>query len=481
MAYKQSSPVDIDNLRLDGNTISTLDTNGNLSLEPNGTGAVVAPSNNLYVGNAAPSNPYNIAIEVSSAGAIGESIQNTSVGATAAATLQIIVEPATADPYTLYNVNGAATFSAGIDNSDSDQFKITTGSSPSAGTTAINITTAGVVTLPGGALDVPSGGTGATSLTDHAVLIGSGTAAITAVGPVAATGALLASNGVGSDPGFTTATYPLTTTVSEILYSSATNTVTGLATANRGVLTTGATGVPAITALATDGQLIIGSTAGAPAAASLTAGTNITITPGSNSITINATGSGDVSGPGSSTDRAIATWNGTGGTDLFNNSTITISANGEMVNTAQPAFLAYLNANDLNVTGNNTTYTLGTNTALTEVYDQNSDFNTNGTFTAPVTGKYNLTGSMEMVPSSMASASTYSLTIATSNRNYRSASQNSTSSEPFKNNKLNALADMDSADTAVLNVNATGIGADTADIAGNASLLISFFCGNLTC
>src|SRR5574338_316360 len=141
---------------------------------------------------------------------------------------------------------------------------------------------------------VVEGGTGAQTLTDHGVLIGSGTAAITPVGPVASTGALLASNGVGSDPGFTTATYPLTTTVSEILYSSATNTVTGLATANRAVLTTGATGVPVLTALATDGQVIIGSTAGAPAAATLTAGTGITITNGSNSISIAAMGTGSL-------------------------------------------------------------------------------------------------------------------------------------------------------------------------------------------
>jgi len=42
----------------------------------------------------------------------------------------------------------------------------------------------------------------------------------------------------------------------------------------------------------TDGQVIIGSTAGSPAWASLTAGAGISITPGSNSITIAATGGG---------------------------------------------------------------------------------------------------------------------------------------------------------------------------------------------
>ena len=157
-----------------------------------------------------------------------------------------------------------------------------------------------------GTVVVAGGGTGATTLTG--VLTGNGTSAVTAnaitqyavviggaANAVASTavgsaGQVLQSSGAGVNPAYSTATYPLTTTVSQILYSSATNTVTGLATANRAVVTTTSTGVPVVTALATDGQLIIGSTAGAPAAATLTAGTGISITNGSNAITINSTG-----------------------------------------------------------------------------------------------------------------------------------------------------------------------------------------------
>lgn len=54
------------------------------------------------------------------------------------------------------------------------------------------------------------------------------------------------------------------------------------------VRATGTGGFSGITL--TDGQLIIGSTAGAPAAATLTAGSNITITNAANSITIASTG-----------------------------------------------------------------------------------------------------------------------------------------------------------------------------------------------
>lgn len=110
-----------------------------------------------------------------------------------------------------------------------------------------------------------------TGLTNHAVLIGAGTATITKVGPVASTGAVLMSNGVSSDPGFSTATYPAiatgtgtllradgtnwvattstypnTNAVSTLLYASAANVMSALATANGGVLTTDASGVPSI-------------------------------------------------------------------------------------------------------------------------------------------------------------------------------------------------------------------------------------------
>lgn len=69
---------------------------------------------------------------------------------------------------------------------------------------------------------------------------------------------------------------------------SAQFTLSTLATHNA-ALSTNATGV--ITAIAlTDGQLLIGSSAGAPLAGSLTASTGITITNGHNSITIGSNG-----------------------------------------------------------------------------------------------------------------------------------------------------------------------------------------------
>lgn len=130
-----------------------------------------------------------------------------------------------------------------------------------------------------------------TGLTNHAVLVGAGTTTITKIAATANTGAILQNNS-GADPSYSTATYPSTTTINQILYSSATNVVSGLATANNAVLTTGTTGIPVITALSANGQLIIGSGSGAPIAATLTPGTGISITNAANSITIAVTGSG---------------------------------------------------------------------------------------------------------------------------------------------------------------------------------------------
>jgi hypothetical protein len=74
----------------------------------------------------------------------------------------------------------------------------------------------------------------------------------------------------------------------------------------------------------TDGQLLIGNSSGNTLTkATLTQGTGITITNGNGSITIAATG-GDVVGPASATDNAIARFDGTTG-KLIQNSAVTVA------------------------------------------------------------------------------------------------------------------------------------------------------------
>jgi len=153
---------------------------------------------------------------------------------------------------------------------------------------ALTLAGSGSITTSGSGATVT---TALTGLTNHALLVGAGTSTITKVGPSATSGQILQSAGSSADPAYSTATYPSTTTINQLLYSSSNNVVAGLTAANQSVLTSTTAGVPAWVSMATDGKVLIGSTAGNPAAATLTAGTGISITNGSNSITIAANGS----------------------------------------------------------------------------------------------------------------------------------------------------------------------------------------------
>lgn len=143
-----------------------------------------------------------------------------------------------------------------------------------------------------GQLSLARGGTNANLTASNGGIFYS-TATAGAILSGTATAGQLLTSGASTTPAWTTSTYPATNAVSTLLYASSANVMGALATANSAVLTTSATGVPVMTALATDGQLIIGSTAGAPAAATLSAGAGISITNAGNSITIAATESGE--------------------------------------------------------------------------------------------------------------------------------------------------------------------------------------------
>jgi hypothetical protein len=65
--------------------------------------------------------------------------------------------------------------------------------------------------------------------------------------PTGAVGTVLQGKGIGTASFYSSATYPSSTTANQILFSSATNTIGGISTANSGVLTTNGSGVPSIT------------------------------------------------------------------------------------------------------------------------------------------------------------------------------------------------------------------------------------------
>jgi hypothetical protein len=160
---------------------------------------------------------------------------------------------------------------------------------------------------------------------------------------------------------------------------------------------------------------------------------------------------------------------------------IRASTAGEINYPLQPAFLA-VNASTLNnKTGSGGVYTLGTD-ALTEIYDQNADFNTNGTFTAPVSGVYDLQLAVLCSGITIA-ATTIDIRIQTSNRQYLTQNASTTIANGAGNAGLVlcALADMDAADTSIFTVIVSGEAGATVDIYGSTSFPGTYICGNLVC
>lgn len=150
---------------------------------------------------------------------------------------------------------------------------------------------------------------------------------------------------------------------------------------------------------------------------------------------------------------------------------------GEITKPLQPAFLAFLPTDDDNVTGAGVSFTIGSVTALTEVFDQGSDFNTNGTFTAPVTGRYRFNAQVYADDGTTIVAATSNASIVTSNRSYLTRPAPGGGNVNY-NATISVLADMDAADTATFVITCASTG-QTVDVVGGG--LVTYFSGNLEC
>jgi len=173
---------------------------------------------------------------------------------------------------------------AALTNVDDTNVTLTLGGSPSTSLVNAASITAGWT----GQLSLTRGGTNASlTASNGGIFYSTATAGAILSGTSTANQVLL--SGSSAAPSWSTATYPATTTINQLLYSSSANTITELSTANSATLVTNSTGVPAWTGSMTNGQVLIGSTSATPTPATLTAGTNISISNGAGSITINNT------------------------------------------------------------------------------------------------------------------------------------------------------------------------------------------------
>ena len=126
---------------------------------------------------------------------------------------------------------------------------------------------------------------------------------------------------------------------------------------------------------------------------------------------------------------------------------MSFDANGIITKPLQPAFLARPASQQNNfAVGSDVTIVFGT-----EIFDQNGDFASN-TFTAPVTGKYQLQTTLRVQTLDSASAYYY-MQIVTSNRSYIYIIDPDFGQDnaylPFQ---LSVLADMDASDTAIVQI-----------------------------
>jgi hypothetical protein len=151
------------------------------------------------------------------------------------------------------------------------------------GTTAITYIQFGTISYP---ISLMNGGTNASLTASNGGIVYSNATQLAILNGTATAHQLLMS-GSSTTPLWSTSTYPTTNAVNTLLYASSANVMAALATVNSASLSTNASGVPTWLAL-TDGQIVIGSSSGAPLAGSITGGTGITVTPGANSITISA-------------------------------------------------------------------------------------------------------------------------------------------------------------------------------------------------
>ena len=135
------------------------------------------------------------------------------------------------------------------------------------------------------------------------------------------------------------------------------------------------------------------------------------------------------------------------GSTLGTTTSMAIDANGIITKPLQPAFNVFPASDQSNIAIN----TAVTVVFGTEAFDQNSDFASN-TFTAPVTGKYQLNVHLQLNALDTA-PSLYQLQIITSNKSYNLTLAPKFASDPAYYGITNSvLADMDASDTVLIKI-----------------------------
>ena len=145
------------------------------------------------------------------------------------------------------------------------------------------------------------------------------------------------------------------------------------------------------------------------------------------------------------------------------------TAAGEITMPLQPAFAARLASGQTNVTGNGTVAAINFDT---EIFDQGADFASN-TFTAPVTGRYALHVSVGLKGITTA-ATALEINLVTSNRTWLLAKQVLNSQAGEITPTGSRLVDMDAGDTATVSATVSGEASNVVDVDSGTNQVTSF-------
>ena len=107
----ETDVLDVDNIRIDGNTISSIDTNGNISLDPDGTGDVIVASGNVGIGTSTVDSALHIEQDASGVTETSGStlkIHNTNASGRSKISLHNSAETASGSIYYDTDVGGLA-------------------------------------------------------------------------------------------------------------------------------------------------------------------------------------------------------------------------------------------------------------------------------------------------------------------------------------------------------------------------------------
>lgn len=201
------------------------DTNVQLNIQSKGTGAITFSS-------AALTNQYSF---YSGTLYTHQSIFNFPVSAS------------TSQAYTFPDATGTIALTSNIPTgaalTEGSDINVTLTLGGSSSTALVNA--ASITAGWSGQLSLARGGTNANLTASNGGIFYS-TASAGAILAGTATANQILMSGSSTTPAWSTATYPPTTTINQLLYSSSTNTIAGLATANSSVLITSVSGVPSL-------------------------------------------------------------------------------------------------------------------------------------------------------------------------------------------------------------------------------------------